>query len=354
MLRASLNRDCELLVQMVLGGLEDTELYREIAGTYGSDAGERQSALRRGVRFESSLYADNALSLRRVLCQPTERDPSSISVLDFRTLRATASESKQEVQLRVLRSLMRDLAAGNAVPDLLIQPSLGITIAPDDVRMVYADFMFLDRTARIYIPGEIKSFISRDSSGPKMSLVRVRRQAAVYVAALMEEAGRVSIDSRVSATALLIFATPYGMRPTQAYRDLLEAEVADVLLMLEVLRKARTAQIEGRPERTLGAARELYYQGRINLTDDCMTICALYPLCKRRISPSTRILGDDVASVLGEDITLTRLAALMQGAPAQTDFEIAFAQAASQLSTLLSLPSNVLQTAPGNTDDRLG
>lgn len=292
----------------------------------------------RGSKFEARLYANSALELRIVLCRPLGSNPETIRVIDFRAVKATSSdESKQQAEISVMRSLMRDLAAGRPVPELLIQPPLEITVALSDARVVYPDYALLDPSTGMYVPGEVKSFIARDNRAPHMSLVRVRRQAAVYVVALQEEAERVSLSGRVSANALLIFASPYGMRPTDVYREQLDAEISEVQQALVVLRQTRYGQSVSGAKGASADLKQMYNDGRINFIDQCMSICALYPLCKRRVTPTTRILGDDVAAILGQNREISRLDDLMRGAEALTEFDVSYVRAASEISVALGL-----------------
>src|SRR5438105_4673867 len=79
------------------------------------------------------------------------------------------------------------------------------------------DFMVYDPRRRIYVPGEEKSFITRENVAEPGDLDLTRRQAGAQVLGLRAvlEQIDVRVAARVENRAVFVFATPYGLHPAR-------------------------------------------------------------------------------------------------------------------------------------------
>jgi hypothetical protein len=59
----------------------------------------------------------------------------------------------------------------------------------------------------------------------------------------------------------------------------------------------------------------------INFQDGCIGTCVMADFCRTQFRTKARVLGDDVSALLGPDIEITRVIALISGARAISDRE---------------------------------
>lgn len=331
--RVSQNLRCDLQTAMVARRVHEIKFYEAFTGErFAGEYGERQSARRRGRAFEQHLYRDRAAELRRALAPRFGYDAERMRVRNFKDEVPERMPDVHELRhLRTARALA-DIAAGAeppSVPHLLIEPQLRLPIGDDQFIYVAPDFAAYDPGARIYVVGEIKSFIVRAGVADRADLERARRQAAVEVLALRDAAEQVGLAERVGSRALFVFATPRGVEPHTPVEESLRGEVAAVRRALASYRRATAgaplAYRAGSEAEFVARAREL----PINLQDSCLASCALYDYCQRRSADAALVLGDAAGDLFGRDTKLERLYALAR------DPALAASPAESELADLL-------------------
>jgi hypothetical protein len=322
LIRISTNPDCDLQAAMVVEGVREPDFYRQVTGeVYPGEYGERESARRRGAKFEANLHANNAALLRRVLGPKYGWDPDVMTVRNFAEELPGARDGVRSQRLYRMRLILRDLAAGRPVPHVVIQPQLHLRAGRAGSRFMFVspDFVVLDARTGMYAPGEEKSFIVRDGVAERSDLDRTRRQAAAQIVALREEARRVRLADRVHNRAVFVFATPYGLSPAPAVEESLDAAIREIESAIDTLEEA-TRRHEQR--RALDGARlaMLVDDIPINFQDSCFGSCILATKCKERHERTTRTLGDRAVEVFG-NVPITRVAELIAGASPATTFE---------------------------------
>lgn len=316
LVRVSKIPGCELQAAMVVERVREPDFYRRMTGTkYPGEYGERQSARRRGSKFENNLHMNDAALLRQALAPVYGFDPEEMRVRNFEDELPGAREGIRAARLARTRRVLRDLAEGREVPHLLIQPQLRLPIGPgaEDFFYVGPDFMVLDPAAGIYVPGEEKSFIVRAGEADPGDLELTRRQAATQILALRFEADLIALADRVLPRAVFVMATPYGLRPAPAVEEALRAEVREVGRAINAICSVRKRLGALRAQRGDTALENLAEELQTDYQEACVGACVLAGVCKEQFRERARSLGDAAAEVFGADMDLDRLLALANG-----------------------------------------
>jgi hypothetical protein len=322
LMRVSKNPDCHLQAAMALERVREPEFYRSVTGTeYPGEYGERVSARRRGAKFEASLRQNNAAGLRRVLGPLFGWDPDSMAVRDFGEEIPGPPTTMRTLRLTRTRRILGDLAAGREVPQLLIQPQLALATGSGPLQHVFVspDFMVLDSAAGSYVPGEEKSFILRDNVAEPGDLDLTRRQAGAQILALRAESRLVGLADRVANRAVFVMATPFGMKPAPPVVEHLDAAVYEIERAVATI---GTVREELAVLRSTGNVPLEFLVDEIptHLQEECHRTCILATYCEARQADSAAVLGDGAADLLGANMRLDRVRALLQGvAPATAE-----------------------------------
>lgn len=318
--RVSENPNCEILPAMVIESAtsrngrrpRETDFYRLVMGReYPGEYGERESARRRGTKFERNQVQNYAALLRQAVAPLYGLDSNVMTVRNFLDEVPGASHA---FRLKRTRHLLRDVANGRTVPDLLIQPQLRLRTGPDPQDYVYIspDFAVFDRVAQMYVPGEIKSFIVRGNVADIADLQRTRRQAAVEIAALRTEADQLGLGDRVENRAAFVFGTAFGLFPNTGHQEDLDGDVRAVMRAVRVIAKARTRLADLKA--TDGARFEVIVDDlEPNFQEKCVGTCVLVDYCKSRAADLARTLGDVAAEQLGADTSVDKLVVHLVG-----------------------------------------
>lgn len=363
--RVSENPTCRLQAAMVVARADERAVYAALNGgqPYAGEYGQRASALRRGYLFEQQLYAENAALLRAAVGPLYGHDVGRMLVRDLRAVGIGAPGEVSAQRLAATRRVFTALAASRRVPELILQPQLALPLGTGRARMfIGPDFLVLDPATPggpMYVPGEIKSQISRDGQEDPADRNSARRQAAAQVLALRAESARVGLERRVAARALFLFAGPVGLRPAPVAPDRLDAEVYAVEQALGVVAavQAAIAPVLRRepgadaapgagPLATLAPELPIHYQ------EGCLTGCLLSSLCRARLAGQAAILGDAVRALLGDSADLARWSALLDGADTPTAAEAELLPTLAAARDLLRLPTGDGAPVPVFTPER--
>jgi hypothetical protein len=320
LIRISKNPGCELQAALAVRGIKEKDFYERYTGEpFPGEYGERQSARRRGAMFERNLHKDGAAILRRALADRFKSDADSMKVLDFEDeIPGTSRDARLARRDRTV-SLLQQLAAGESrIPDLLIQPVLPLRVTESSTNYLVPDFLLLDRSQGIFVPGEEKSFIVRDNVADSADLDGARRQAGAEVVGLRQAAQGLGIGDRVRNRAIFVFASPYGLSPARPFVENLDAEVHEIEHALAtaaaVADKLKLLAVEKDVERVAA-------QFSRNYTDECVRSCGLADVCARECAGAARTLGDAAAQLVGPDMPIARVYELMRGAEPRTERE---------------------------------
>lgn len=335
--RVAQNPGCVLLGAMVLEGIRnEPRFYERVTGEpYPGEYGERHSMRRRGIKFEQMLHANGAAELRRALARFLGERPDRVHVRNLEEEVPGSGDVLRAQRLSRTRRILRDLAAGRPVPHIVIKPQL---VLPVGSRMVPVspDFMALDPELRIYVPGEEKSFIVRDGQADAKDLERTRLQAAVSVEALRHEAARVGLADRVRDRALLIMATPYGLRAAPPVLEDVEGEVAAVRHAIQALESHERVLQELR-ERVDARLEDLADELPICYQERCLHACTMAPYCRVRVADSPHLLGDRIARMAPPGATLGRMLRLLRGDVPRSPEEAELAQMLEEVRPVVDL-----------------
>ncbi len=320
LIRISKNPECELQAALAVRGVKEKDFYESYTGEpYPGEYGERQSARRRGTMFEQNLHKNGAEVLRKAIAPLHARKPEGISVLNFdEAIPGTAKEKRLERMRRTLEFIERLSKNDMSVPALLIQPVLPLKVTETGTHYLVPDFLLLDRSERIYVPGEEKSFIVRDNVVDRADADGARRQAGAQVIGLRQAAERYGIAERVRNRAIFVFASPYGLSPAKPVQENVDAEVHEIEHALRTAREVgdRLARIPR--EQGLETVADDFKR---HFTDECVRSCVLHDVCAREYAASARVLGDSAADLIGAETPLERVFELMQGAAPRTSRE---------------------------------
>jgi hypothetical protein len=324
---------------MVADGVREPEFFRKVTGReYDREYGERASARSRGAKFEENLYMNNAALLRTALAPVYGYQPDDIIVRNFAD-EVPGVKGVHPARLARTRRVLKDLAMGKTVPQLLIQPQLILPIDLDGSFFEYIapDFMILDQRAQIYRPGELKSFIVREGTADRADLNLTRRQAAVQILALRTECQPFGLASRVTNGATFVFATPFGLSPATPFEEKLDGAIRELERAIEVLRTARIRLLaRQQPEGT--RLEMLFDEIPKNFQESCFGSCIMAEECKKTCVGSGRILGDQIGELLATQISLDRAAELLEGSDPNNPAEQELLQRLSDGAAILGSP----------------
>src|SRR5438128_1810271 len=123
----SQNPNCHLQAYMVTRGFKEQDFYRQVTGNpFPEGYRGRQSAFRRGRMFEKTLFADNALLLRKALAERFDFEVDEAEVLNLEVNFPGSSLVAKAQRLALMKKVFVKLAAGEEVPQLIIQPQLAL------------------------------------------------------------------------------------------------------------------------------------------------------------------------------------------------------------------------------------
>ena len=311
-IRVAVNPECEVLAAMTADKVREPEFYRAVMGEeYPKEYGERDSARRRGAKFEANLFENDAAPLRAALAPVLGVDASELTVRNFDDEVPGTGDARR---LHRTRGVFDDLAQGRPVPDILIQAHLELVAPRAAARwIVKPDLLVLDRGRNRYVPGDAKSFIVRDGVGAPGDLRGTRLQIAVAIVALDAEMERIGLDAG-PPQGLLQFALPFGLAPAKPVLESLEADVANVRVALNAIsavrfRVAELRLLEDSPLPVLVDELAIAYR------DSCHTSCVMTRFCRQRTGDSVAILGDELAAAVGPEFTLDRVMRLLRADP---------------------------------------
>lgn len=316
---------CELQAAMVAERIQEPKFFQRVTGRpYPGEYGERQAARRRGSKFEANLHMNNAALLRKAVAPNVGLDPETMYVRNFAEELPGRGDQLHAMRLHRTRQILRDLSENREVPHLLIQPQFCIAAGTGASEHIYVtpDFAVLDPRARIYVPGEEKSFIVRAGVADGSDLDPTRRQAGAQIVALRSEAARFGIADRVRNRALFVFATAYGLFPAPAFEETLDAEVHEIQGAIRVLDATRST-LATRRANDRAPLEMLVDEIPIRYQESCVGSCILATECVKRYAIDARVLGDAASVVLGPGFAIDRAVALVGGAAPSTAHEAA-------------------------------
>jgi hypothetical protein len=335
--RASRIPTCARQAAMVVEHVKELEFYLSLVGEkYRGEYGERVSARRRGDAFERAAFHNDAAQLKETVASRFGYRAEDIWVRNFAEEVPGPPTTMRAMRLHRLSRIFRDLAAGERVPELLVQPQLRIPIRPEVgyFEFIAPDFMVLDPELRIYLPGELKSFAERDGVASRADLDLPRRQAGVQAIALRALADRVGIADRVEERAVFIYATPYGLKLGPPHLETINAECREI--------RRAIAQLAAVHER-LAELRTVEDTALANLIDEfpadyqeaCHGTCILAGPCKEAAAGTARELGDEAREMAGADVPIERLIELSEGGTPATALEEELAPALRDAAAVL-------------------
>jgi len=333
--RIALNPECGRQIVMLRSGLSEPDFFKRLTGeTYPSEYGERLSARRRGAKFESNAYANNAAQLRRALQGLIGLAEDEIWVRNMEDEEPGGRETSRIRRWRSTLAILGDHIAGRPSAQILIQPQLhvqagglvdkpGFWIAPD--------ILFFDRDAGMYRPADLKSFVVRGNQVEPADLERSRLQVGIQSIALHESLRALGDQRALTHVGGFIFATPYGLSPHPPQMEVLDGSVDRVLRALSALK--RHGQLLDELKLANGGAREdlLLDDVPINFQERCIGTCVLAGVCRKQHDGKPHVLGDAAVQLLGADTSLDRAFALMTGAEPNNDSERSLAAALTAL-----------------------
>lgn len=339
LVRVSKNPACTLQAAMAVEQVKEPEFYRSVTGKeYPGEYGERPSARRRGSKFEGNLHQNDAALLKQAVGPTFGLDPADMVVRNFAEEIPGPPDTMRWQRLNRMWRILKDQADGKPVPHLLIQPQLQLPTGEGRFEFVSPDFMVLDERAGTYVPGEEKSFIVRRGVVDSQDLDLTRRQAAAQILALRALTEPHGISNRVQDKAVFVFATPYGLKPSPAVVEPVEAEIREILRALKSMQLARRMLEERRRHVKETPLRELVDELPHNFQESCYGSCVMAAVCEARHGGTARVLGDAAADLLGPDASLDRLAELLAGLEPATAEENEIAAALRKAAAAMDVP----------------
>jgi hypothetical protein len=312
LIRLAQNPRCELLGAMVMQEGTEKRFYERVAGApYDREYGERQSSKRRGAQFEQNAYAGDGRLLREALAPMIGVAPDQVRVRNLLDDHPGTKEDARVARLRVTRQILAASMKGQTFPHILIQPQLLIPTdpGPRPYFFVSPDLLVWSAQDRLYVPGDLKSFVVRENEVAKGDLARVRLQLAANSLGLAHEYCRIDREIVVPPRALLIFSKPNGLRPHNPRIEDIGGAVDAVRIGIAAFLRHR-ARIDalraGADPYTVAAELVPHFE------EACLASCVMAPWCRERVAGHTADLGDAARDTLG-DIQLARLTGLMLG-----------------------------------------
>jgi hypothetical protein len=345
LIRLSKNVNCVLQAAMAVERIDELAFYESVTGTkFLGEYGERYAARRRGAKFETNLHQNNAALLRAALAPLYGLDAESMSIRNLSEEVPGPPKTMRAKRLIRMKWILRDLAAGKDVPYLVIQPQFALPTGTPRDEYVGPDFVVLDPRKRIYVPGEEKSFITRENVAEPGDLDLTRRQAGAQILGLRAvlEQIDVGVAARVENRAVFVFATPYGLRPATPVEERLEAEVHEVSRGLAAYAAAHQELKRLRAQRgqvklaVLAEDLPSYFQ------EGCFGSCIMAPWCEVQHAGTARSLGDAAADILGANMEIDRLGRLLTGVESPAAGEADLVAEIKKASTALGLDEQEL------------
>jgi hypothetical protein len=319
--RIAQNPDCAWQVVMVRSGLNEPKFFQALTGDeYPKEYGERNSARRRGAKFERNAYEHNAALLRSALSGLVGVAESDIWVRNLEDEVPGGHEVNRIRRWQRTMAILKDHAEGKPTAQILIQPQLQLTMQGLGKRaglFIAPDLLFLDRASGRYRPADLKSFVVRGHQVAPSDLERSRLQVAIQSLALHEALSVLRDERPPEHVGGFIFATPFGLKPHPPCIESLDASVDRVLKAIDALAEhARTIEVAKARD---GAVKEILLLDEIpnNFQERCISGCALASVCQNRQGGKAMVLGDSAAQILGPDFPIARAVELMSGATAR-------------------------------------
>ena len=315
--------------------------YRRVTGEkYDWEFGERTSARRRGSKFEQNLHQNDAALLREALAEFIGVDASRIYVRNMDDEVPGIRETARIMRYRRTLDIIESSIDGRRHPELIIHPELLLPVAGSNTGYVWVqpDFMAWDGRRQIYLPGDEKSFVVQENDVDPGDLERTRLQIGAQVLALRHLYSKRGSANQVESRGLLIFATPYGLRPHAPRLEHLEGPVHSVTAAIEAFAR-HGAKIDhlrakdGAPMHLLVSDLEPSFQ------ESCMSSCVLARHCRQRHIGRAPDLGDVAVELLGPNADIERLADLIAGATAGNEAEASAKRQLQHIGEVLGLVS---------------
>ena len=337
--RVAMNPDCEIQVAMTRSRDPEPIFYRRVTGeNYDREFGERVSARRRGLKFEQNLHQNDAALLREAMAEFIGVGAERIYVRNLDDEIPGTRETVRIARYRRTLDIISDSINDRRHPELIIHPELMLPVAGTNTGYLWVepDFMAWDDKREIYVPGDEKSFVVQENDVDPGDLERTRLQIGAQVRALRHLYSKHGQAGRVADRGLLIFATPYGLRPHTPRLEHLEGAVHAVGVAIEAFAKHgakidHLRVIDGAPMHLLIDDLEPHLQ------EKCMSTCVLADLCRQRHAGRAADLGDHAVDLLGHDADIARLSDLIAGAAPRNDEEIRVARELQRIAALLGL-----------------
>lgn len=335
--RIAMNPECEVQVAMARARGSEPEFYRRVMGEpYDQEFGERISARRRGSKFEQNLHQNDAALLRGALAEFIGVDAQCIFVRNMENEVPGTRETARVARYRRTLDIIESSINGRRHPELIVHPELLLPVAGTNTGYLWVepDFMAWDPRRGIYVPGDEKSFVVQENDVDPGDLERTRLQIGAQILALRHLYSKHGVADQVGSLGLLIFATPYGLRPHTPRVEHLQGAVHAVNVAIEAFARHgakidRLRAIDGASMHLLVDDLEPHFQER------CVSTCVLAHRCRQRHRGRAADLGDLAVDLLGSDADIGRLAALIAGAIPRDDAEARLAGELRRIADLL-------------------
>lgn len=339
--RVAMNPDCEVQVAMARAREPEPEFYRRVTGEpYDREFGERISARRRGSKFEQNLHQNDAALLREALSNFIGVSADRIYVRNLADEIPGTRDTVRIARYRRTIDIIADTIKGRRHPELIVHPELLLPVGGTNTGYLWVepDFMAWDGRRAVYVPGDEKSFVVQENDVDPGDLERTRLQIGAQILALRHLYSKHAGADRVADRGLLIFATPYGLRPHTPRVEHLDGAVHAVQRAIEAFARHggkidRLRAADDAPMHLLLSELEPKFQ------EKCMSTCVLAHHCRGRHIGRAADLGDLAVELLGPDADVRRLAGLIAGAPARDDGEVEMARELRRIAELLGLAS---------------
>ena len=321
LVRLAGNPTCEILGAMVMQEGSEKSFYERVVGEpYDREFGERQSSKRRGAQFERNAFAGDARLLREAFAPLLGKSPDLVIVRNLMDEYPGTKEDARIGRLRLTRAILAQTATGLPPADIIIQPQLLIPTRPGPrpYFFVAPDVLVWSPGNRVYLPGDLKSFIVRENEVAKGDLARVRLQLGAQVLGLMHEYARINSLIVVPSKGMLVFSRPNGLIPHMP-------RIEDIGGAVEAIRIGIAAFLRHRAliDKLRAGAEPFTVTADLspNFQDGCLASCVMAQRCRERVAGRAADIGEAAADVLG-DISIDQALALLTGtAEPTTDHE---------------------------------
>ncbi|MER6402727.1 MULTISPECIES: hypothetical protein [Streptomyces] len=297
-----------------------------LASALGSPSvfGQSQFAFVRGNAFEAKVKADGGTELLRLAHEKLDRSAEPPTAARVPDLTAPGPAGRLERTRLALREAAEAAAAAPGTWTLLDHPMLALDVAGSPA--------FLEPDAVVVHPDgswtvvEIKSFPMLDGAADPSKVGAAARQAAVYVLALEEVAGRLDPPPRVRHRILLVCPKDFSNLPTASAVDVRKqrAVTARQLARLTRIEEIADTLPEGTcfspelPAEQLTAAVESV---PATYAPECLSACELAFHCRDRSRAAGAVtsLGRPVRAELGGLTTVRDVLAAAHGQAGDPD-----------------------------------